>query len=600
MDRDIIDPSIQKGFLSGIDGVIEHILSLNCIINNSKTYNLPLFLTFIDLRNAFGSFHNDYIRDMLTLIELPSPIFSYVSNLYTQLSAFVTTRQWATPNFKISRGVFQGDTLSPLLFLLCFQPVITFANSLPYGGFRLQLPLPNSTGLPPIDSHIYVEWCEDGSSELPGWYHCRVVEFDANSLAVLIYRDGATAESINLHSIKWEFACKNGKPYLAFSTAPPIYPLKKQREAATLPKYVLSASHKAKAYADDLTILSTSKSDHQLTLSSINGSCQDLGLEIRPDKCVSYCFDGQKPLARLSFQLLEGCTSNISTAPTKFSGETLGITPTMTKRFTGKKLCSKIYDLLTKINERPIRGEYKVWIYKCYLIPSVLFNLTVDKISPATSKKIQYKITSYLKKWIKLPRATLASLFHPDVLNLPYLPHQLEKAKLRLLASPFLSSDHNIQSLVRLIHDTKFIASEEIPLNSAELIQSLKPPLKKNTLKFLYKDLTARHAAVWNTHLESLTVQRKFIDLILLESESRVWSQIITSLPAGQLSFLLRAGIDCLPTPVILSRWRYQCDSSCKLPLLLMHSSSYSELLSCQCKSRQIHLASRLSSEMPI
>ena len=43
LDRDIIDPSIQKGFLSGIDGVIEHILSLNCIINNSKTYNQPYF-----------------------------------------------------------------------------------------------------------------------------------------------------------------------------------------------------------------------------------------------------------------------------------------------------------------------------------------------------------------------------------------------------------------------------------------------------------------------------------------------------------------------------------------------------------------------------
>ena len=164
--------------------------------------------------------------------------------------------------------------MSPLLFLLCFQPVITFANSLPYGGFRLQLPLPNSTGFQPIDSHIYVEWCEDGSSELPGWYHCRIVEYDADSLAVLIYCDGAT-ESINLHSMKWEFARKNGKPYLPFSTAPPIYPLKKRREAATLPKYVLSASQKAKAYADDLTILSTSRSDHQLTLSSINGSCHD-------------------------------------------------------------------------------------------------------------------------------------------------------------------------------------------------------------------------------------------------------------------------------------------------------------------------------------
>lgn len=103
-------------------------------------------------------------------------------------------------------------------------------------------------------------------------------------------------------------------------------------------------------------------------LSSINSSCQDLGFEIRPDKCVSYC---QKPLPCLSFQLLEGHTTNISIAPTKFLGETLGITPTLTKRLSSKKLCSKIYDLLTKIDERPIRGEYKVWIYKCYLIPFV-------------------------------------------------------------------------------------------------------------------------------------------------------------------------------------------------------------------------------------
>ena len=145
---------------------------------------------------------------------------------------------------------------------------------------------------------------------------------------------------------------------------------------------------------------------------------------------------------------------------------------------------------------KPIRGEYKVWIYKCYLILSVLFNLTVDRISPATSKKVQSKITSHLKKCVELPQcATLASLFRRDVLNLPYLPHQLEKAKLRLLASPLLSSDHNIHSLVGLTHDTKFIASEEIPVNSAELIQSVKLPMK-NILKLLHKALTTRRVAV--------------------------------------------------------------------------------------------------------
>ena len=68
LSNNLVDPSIQKGFLSGIDRVVEHILSLNSIITTS---NLPLFMTFIDLRNAFGSVHHTYIKDILTLIKLP-------------------------------------------------------------------------------------------------------------------------------------------------------------------------------------------------------------------------------------------------------------------------------------------------------------------------------------------------------------------------------------------------------------------------------------------------------------------------------------------------------------------------------------------------
>ena len=66
-----------------------------------------------------------------------------------------------------------------------------------------------------------------------------------------------------------------------------------------------------------------------------------------------------------------------------------------------------------------------------------------------------------------------------------------------------------------------------------------------------------------NSHQESLTVQNKLLDII--ESKSRVWSRILTSLPFGQLSFIVRAGIDCLPTPMTLSRWKYRVDPSCGL-----------------------------------
>lgn len=47
-----------------------------------------------------------------------------------------------------------------------------------------------------------------------------------------------------------------------------------------------------------------------------------------------------------------------------------------------------------------------------------------------------------------------------------------------------------------------------------------------------------------------------------LEEENRVWNRITDSLPPGQLSFILRAASDTLPTPVNLECWRYP-DSKC-------------------------------------
>ena len=119
--------------------------------------------------------------------------------------------------------------------------------------------------------------------------------------------------------------------------------------------------------------------------------------------------------------------------------------------------------------------------------------------------------------------------------------------------------------MVGLINDPQFIENEEIPLNSAELVRCINPPIQNNTLKRLYKALTDKHCNVEHSLGVTAGSEKKFIDLIPLESESHVWSRVFTSFPAGQHSFLIRAGIECLPTIVTLSRWRYRCDSSCKL-----------------------------------
>ena len=79
------------------------------------------------------------------------------------------------------------------------------------------------------------------------------------------------------------------------------------------------------------------------------------------------------------------------------------------------------------------------------------------------------------------------------------------------------------------------------------------------------KCISVLHASRWNNQLERLEVQSKFKDIISLESDCPIWNRIVLGLPSGQLSFILRAGSDTLPTPLNLCRWKIQTNPRCPL-----------------------------------
>ena len=119
--------SHQKGFLCGISGVHDHILTLNTVTDNARKHILPLYMMFIDLWNAFGSTQHNLISDMAEHIHLPLEITSYIANLYSKLTAFVLTPKWVTPTFPVTRGIFQGDNEKNrgVNYHLC-KPVVIF------------------------------------------------------------------------------------------------------------------------------------------------------------------------------------------------------------------------------------------------------------------------------------------------------------------------------------------------------------------------------------------------------------------------------------------------------------------------------------------
>lgn len=112
---------------------------------------------------------------------------------------------------------------------------------------------------------------------------------------------------------------------------------------------------------------------------------------------------------------VNGFHVNIASAPTKMLGKMV-VPRSKTQLY--KRFEKKILSTLQCIDETPIWGEYKIWIWKNYLAPSLHFFLMVDVFPGSSIPKMQ-KIT----KFINLPRlCTLATVLHPEVLNLPFFP----------------------------------------------------------------------------------------------------------------------------------------------------------------------------------
>ena len=79
------------------------------------------------------------------------------------------------------------------------------------------------------------------------------------------------------------------------------------------------------------------------------------------------------------------------------------------------------------------------------------------------------------------------------------------------------------------------------------------------------KVATTEEKVLCTDKLDSLNVQCKFKDAASLKMSTRLWNRLLLGFHPGQLSFVLRASSDTLPTPINLQRWRIQTSSKCQL-----------------------------------
>ncbi len=123
----------QRGFLP-VDGCADNLAILESVIGEARRKNRSAYIVSLDVKNAFGSVSHEALIKALELGGAPAPLIDYVTSIYARFRTEVslgTDRQIA----KINRGVLQGCPLSPILFNLVINQMLTKLP--PHTGFAL-------------------------------------------------------------------------------------------------------------------------------------------------------------------------------------------------------------------------------------------------------------------------------------------------------------------------------------------------------------------------------------------------------------------------------------------------------------------------------
>lgn len=123
MEKSKINPEAQYGFKEGKDGLTQAKL-LIYILEKVKRKNLEVHLLFIDISKAYDSIEFWAIEAAMKLFGFDDSEINVIKALFKNIESKIKTGVGVSNSFKQTRGVCQGDSISPTLFNLVISILI--------------------------------------------------------------------------------------------------------------------------------------------------------------------------------------------------------------------------------------------------------------------------------------------------------------------------------------------------------------------------------------------------------------------------------------------------------------------------------------------
>ena len=117
----------QKGCRRQRQGTKHQLLINNSILEDCKRRARNLSMAWVDYKKAYDSVPHSWIIRCLDIYKISPPIKEFLKSQMQRWTMNITLRHTKgeihLPDVKVKRGIFQGDSLSPLLFCIAIDPL---------------------------------------------------------------------------------------------------------------------------------------------------------------------------------------------------------------------------------------------------------------------------------------------------------------------------------------------------------------------------------------------------------------------------------------------------------------------------------------------
>jgi len=137
----------QAGFRDGYS-TVDHVFTLDFITRYYIDKGKRLYVAFVDYRKAFDSIDRSRLWKKLIEAGITGPVLNVILKLYENAKSYVKYNNTVSEFFSSTTGVRQGENLSPLLFAIFLNDLISVLYEHSYGLSTLledvKLSMPNN------------------------------------------------------------------------------------------------------------------------------------------------------------------------------------------------------------------------------------------------------------------------------------------------------------------------------------------------------------------------------------------------------------------------------------------------------------------------